>query len=81
MQRDRLLYKLGKIGAAGDLLFGRPQIKAFLTKAMPYSTVLDLGAGQGEDLLCAQEVFKISPPPPPRGGAPPTHRDHEWVGD
>jgi SAM-dependent methyltransferase len=38
------------------LNYGRPHIKSFLRSALPYASVLDLGAGQGDDLLCAKKL-------------------------
>jgi SAM-dependent methyltransferase len=39
-----------------SLNFGRPIIKEYFEKSMPFDTVLDLGAGEGTDLLCAKSV-------------------------
>jgi len=38
------------------LNFGRSIIKDFLLKSMPFSEVLDIGAGNGTDLMSAKEV-------------------------
>jgi SAM-dependent methyltransferase len=39
-----------------SLNYGRHHTKRFLSASMPYATVLDLGAGHGDDLLLAREV-------------------------
>ncbi len=39
-----------------SLNYGRPLIKLFLQESGPYQTVLDLGAGGGDDLRLAREV-------------------------
>lgn len=39
-----------------SLNYGRHNIKSFLEQAGPYQTVLDLGAGRGQDLSIAHEV-------------------------
>jgi SAM-dependent methyltransferase len=38
------------------LNYGRDQIRGFLQKAAPFESILDLGAGQGDDLLMAKDV-------------------------
>ncbi|MDR1582699.1 MAG: hypothetical protein LBS55_05485, partial [Prevotellaceae bacterium] len=68
MNKDKLLRTLGNIGR-NDLNYGRHIIKSFLSKAMLYSTVLDLGAGKGDDLFMAKSVYMCNlgggrrPPP------------------
>jgi ubiquinone/menaquinone biosynthesis C-methylase UbiE len=55
MKRNKLLLsKLGDLGRS-DLIYGRHLIKSFLYKSVPYESVLDLGAGKGDDLLIAKE--------------------------
>jgi SAM-dependent methyltransferase len=39
-----------------SLNYGRHQIKRFLLSAGPYRTVIDLGAGQGDDLMLARSI-------------------------
>ena len=39
-----------------ELNYGRDAICSFLRKARPYSTVLDIGAGGGHDLLAARKI-------------------------
>lgn len=39
-----------------SLNFGRPIIRSFLERAKPYRRVLDIGAGQGADLMAARAV-------------------------
>jgi SAM-dependent methyltransferase len=39
-----------------SLNYGRPIVRRFLEAARPYRRVLDIGAGQGTDLLAAREV-------------------------
>lgn len=39
-----------------SLNYGRPVIRRFLRSIGRYETVLDIGAGHGDDLLCAREV-------------------------
>ncbi len=39
-----------------SLNYGRTHISSFLSYAAPFRTVLDLGAGQGDDLLLAKEA-------------------------
>ncbi len=39
-----------------SLNYGRSNIQRFLEKSRPYKTVLDLGAGTGDDLRLAQQV-------------------------
>lgn len=39
-----------------NLNYGRTHIKTYLEKAQPYKTVLDLGAGKGDDLLIAKTI-------------------------
>lgn len=39
-----------------SLNFGRHHIKNYLSTAGRYNTILDLGAGQGDDLLTAREI-------------------------
>jgi hypothetical protein len=38
------------------LNYGRHHVRNFLRSAAPYHTVLDVGAGGGEDLMLAREV-------------------------
>jgi SAM-dependent methyltransferase len=40
-----------------SLNFGRHHIRKFLTAAVPFHTVLDIGAGQGDDLLLARTII------------------------
>mgnify|MGYP001381803293 CR=1 FL=1 len=37
---------------------GRPIIKKFLSNSTPYTNVLDIGAGKGDDLLTARDIQK-----------------------
>lgn len=39
-----------------ELNYGREVISSFLHKATPFSTVLDIGAGRGHDLLAARAI-------------------------
>lgn len=39
-----------------SLNYGRHLVENFLRRAAPFKTVLDLGAGQGDDLLMAREI-------------------------
>ena len=39
-----------------SLNYGRHHIRSFLSSVGPYRTVLDIGAGQGDDLLLAREI-------------------------
>ncbi len=41
-----------------SLNYGRHHIKNFLQFSSPYQTVLDLGAGHGDDLLLAKEFYR-----------------------
>jgi len=41
------------------LNYGRHNIERYLKDAMPYATVLDLGAGKGDDLMIAKRVGEI----------------------
>ena len=40
-----------------QLNYGRHHIQKFITVAQPFSTVLDLGAGHGDDLLIARRIY------------------------
>src|SRR6266536_1424518 len=39
-----------------ELNYGREAMASFLCKCLPYSTVLDIGAGKGHDLLAARQI-------------------------
>src|SRR6266536_5310235 len=39
-----------------ELNYGREAMASFLCKCLPYSTVLDIGAGKGHDLLTARQI-------------------------
>ena len=41
---------------ARELNYGREAISGFLRKSRPYSSVLDIGAGKGHDLLAARKI-------------------------
>jgi ubiquinone/menaquinone biosynthesis C-methylase UbiE len=55
MDRDKIFRTLGNVGRS-DLTYGRHLIKSFLHKSAPYESVLDLGAGKGDDLLIASKL-------------------------
>lgn len=39
-----------------SLNYGRHHIKAFLSSSMPFNTVLDIGAGKGDDLMLVSDI-------------------------
>jgi hypothetical protein len=39
-----------------SLNYGRHHIKAFLSSSVPFNTILDIGAGKGDDLMIASEL-------------------------
>lgn len=39
-----------------SLNYGRHHIKAFLESCLPFETVLDIGAGKGDDLTLVSQI-------------------------